>query len=346
MITKKSYKESSLFWSWGAFVLLSINFFTGVLIAQQANLIESLFSIFLGFIILSVSIFPVVHISVSDSLNYSQAISKYININILRKVLILLVPIINIGWYSIQVAIVVSLLNSISIFSIEYSVVISIAISFLFSSGSFLFGYKWLQYFGAVAMVLLILTFGYSSIQYNWSFNLASQTLNFGIILKATLLVIGSWIFSSVTCLMDITNYVKNSNKAFIYVISALFLADILLISMGFLAAKVHSLDSMEKFLSISGNIVLISSMIVSIWSTNDSNFFSTMKALEAFRVNKYYIYFGVSVISGTIASIGHDNLFQLLGKWLILMGWIGIPLSVFWWSMFIKDKIHRSIKT
>jgi cytosine permease len=340
MISKKSYKESSLFWSWGAFVLLPINFFTGVLIAQRASVVESLFSIFLGFVILSISIYPVVHISISNSLNYSQSISKYININIFKKILILLVPIINVGWYSIQVAIVVSLLNNISIFSIDHPVVISIVISFLFSSGSFLFGYKWLQYFGTVAMVLLILTFGYSSIQYKWSFNLAFQTINFGIIWKATLLVIGSWIFSSVTCLMDITNYVKNSNKAFIYIVSALFMANILLIFMGFLAAKVHSLDSMEKFLSISGNIVLISSIIVSIWSTNDSNFFSTMKALEAFRVNKYYIYFGVSVISGSIASIGHNNLFQLLGEWLILMGWIGIPLSIFWWSIFIKDKI------
>ena len=87
MIYGKSYKESSLFWSWGSFVLLSINFFTGVLIAQQASFVEAILSMLIGYIVLAIAIFPVLHISVSNSLNYSQAISRYVTIGTLKNIL-------------------------------------------------------------------------------------------------------------------------------------------------------------------------------------------------------------------------------------------------------------------
>ena len=123
---KKKYKEGSLFWSWGAFVFLSVNFFTGALISQSATLLEGIIAIFLGFIFLSLATFPVVEISVVNTLNYSKAIKSYVNNRILRNALIILVPLINIGWYSIQVGIVVSILcNTFPILS-NYLLTVSI----------------------------------------------------------------------------------------------------------------------------------------------------------------------------------------------------------------------------
>ena len=336
---KSRIGEGSLFWSWGAFVFLSVNFLTGVLISNNATLLEGTIAIFIGFIILSLATFPVVVISVVNKLNYSGAIKSYVNNNLSKNALIILVPLINIGWYSIQVAVVVSILcDTFPIFG-NSSLILSIIVSFIFSTGSFLFGYDWLRHFGAVAVAVLIITFSYSILQYQWHISAINMDVDISNIFNATVLVVGSWIFSSVTCLMDITNYVKNYRKAFIYVISALFLADITLIFIGFITSKIHNIDSMDVFLSIGSTPIMVVGMIISIWSTNDSNFFSTMRALEAYSIKKWKIYICISFLSGAIASIGQNKLFEFIGDWLILMGWIGIPIAIFWYIIYFREK-------
>ena len=196
-----------------------------------------------------------------------------------------------------------------------------------------------MRHFGAIAVAVLIFTFSCSLMQYQWHFTSINLKLSIGNVIDATILVIGSWIFSSVTCLMDITNYVKNPRKAFFYVISALFLADIILIFIGFISSKVHNISSMDTFLSIGSIPIVIIGMIISIWSTNDSNFFSTMRAMEAYGIKKWQIYVSVSFISGVIASIGHRKLFSFMGNWLILMGWIGMPIALLWYIIYFKER-------
>lgn len=331
------YPPSSLFWSWGAFVFLSVNFFTGVLIARNSGIGSAIIGALSGFALLSLAVFPVVNISTRNDRNYSESIKIYIKNPIMKTVLILLVPVINTGWYSIQLTIVLSLLISVFPRLGAYVYIVSIFLAFLFASGAFRFGYKWLRYSGSASMIVLVVLFIFNVFVHQWDTGKLMKSPFEGNIFGVIQLVFGTWVFSSVTCLMDIARHVRSPKPAFIYVISALFVADILLIMLGYISASILDIGSMDEFLETSGGFLAALAVILNIWSTNDSNFYSTMKALETLKIDKFNVFLIVCLISGVVAGYGQGELFNMIGRWLILMSWIGVPLAIYWWIQFLR---------
>lgn len=339
-----NYPPSSLFWSWGAFVFLSVNFFTGILLAENNGVALIVLGSIIAFLLLSLAIFPVIYISTQENRNYSQSIEFYIPNKVIRTVLILFVPVINIGWFAIQVTIVLSLLSTMLPIIDTYAYIVAVSLSILFALGSYAFGYRWLRYFGGFSMLLLIALFVTNVFIHDWSIGGMALEPFSGDLFFIVQLIFGTWIFSSVTCLMDIARHIRYPKLAFLYVIAALFVADILVILLGTISASILGIGSMKEFLSVSSGFIAALAVILNIWSTNDSNFYSTMKALETLKIDKRTAFIIVCLLSGIIAGYGKDDLFSLIGNWLVLMSWLGVPLAVFWWFQFLKSQ--KAIKS
>jgi len=325
-------------------VFLSVNFFTGILVAENSGVALIILGSIIAFLLLSLAIFPVIYISTQENRNYSQSIEFYISNKIIRIILILFVPVINIGWFAIQVTIVLSLLSTMVPIINTYAYIVAVLLSILFALGSYSFGYRWLRYFGGFSMLVLFALFVTNVFIHDWNIgNMTTEPFS-GDLFLIVQLIFGTWIFSSVTCLMDIARHVRSPKPAFLYVIAALFVADILVILLGSFSASILGIGSMKEFLAVSGGFVAALAVILNIWSTNDSNFYSTMKALETLKINKKTAFIIVCLLSGIIAGYGKDDLFSLIGKWLIFMSWLGVPLALFWWFQLLKS--HQGIKS
>jgi purine-cytosine permease-like protein len=77
--------------------------------------------------------------------------------------------------------------------------------------------------------------------------------------------------------------------------------------------------------------------LLLNIWTTNDSNFFSSQKVIQTLGVKKQYTFLILPLLNGFLAITFQDDLFSLIGSWLKLMGWMAIPLTLFWWYIVVK---------
>lgn len=273
--------------------------------------------------------YPAVCLSAKYKKNYSQYINCFVKKKLMATILILLVPVVNIGWFSIQTTMFVDFIQVHIGKRLPIFTVVIVLMSYIFALGVTKFDYSWLKNAGTVGMIFLFtmlvtnLTLD-SNIQYGY--------LRFESILSYTVQILGTWIFSSVTCIMDITSQVDNGKKGFKYIVLATFLTNILLVVFGYLIRI-----SMEDFVSISAlNLVAI---LVAIWTTNDSNFYSTMCSLEEKGISKKTVFVFVPLFSSIISIFLVGNFETHLVQWLSLMSWIGIPMGIAWWVLYVRDR-------
>lgn len=340
MLSRYSRASSfGLFWAWSAFVLVPVNFFAGTLLAGRLGPIEAAAAFCLGFVVLcAVSYAPVI-VSTENKLTYAQAVKKFIRAPSLAVAMIAIVPLINICWYAIQLALAVTLLASaFPIFS-RFSISATFAVSFMFAAGPMFLHYRWLKWFGAIALISVFVALYFSSLHYTWPPPQEPGSFRVWSVASAGITIIGTWIFSSVTCVMDVARHADNGRSAWLAVSAGLFIADILLITLGYISAG-WGILSLEDFVSVLGPAGTVA-VFVSIWSTNDSNFFSTLKAAEAFGLRRWTVFVGTSVVSALLALAGQHALLNYLGTWLTIMAWLGLPIAVFW--LIILRRIDSS---
>jgi hypothetical protein len=335
MISKQLYPSWSLFFSWGGFVFLTINFFTGILLSN-INMQTFITVNCIAFILLAFTLYPTVYLSVKYNINYAQAISKFVSIKSIRMLLILLVVCINIGWYSIQLSAVQNMIAN--IFNLHSSITI-IFISYLFAYGSYKFEYRWLQYFSMTTMVLFLLYlllffFNTSMLQTEPAVSNTSNS-----VFSLIIMLYGTWAFSSSTIVMDIAKYTTNFKQSYLYILLATICSNFLLITLGYFFAKYTNINSFEEFVMAIGISFGFIIFIMNIWSTNDSNFFSSMNALERLNIKKKYTFIVLPLISALLSVSYKNDLFNIIGSWLKIMGWVAIPLTIFWWYTLVTKK-------
>lgn len=130
---------------------------------------------------------------------------------------------------------------------------------------------------------------------------------------------------------MDITLHVKERKKGFKYIILATFLTNILLIALGYFINT--TIEAMAAT-----SIVNLIALLVAIWTTNDSNFYSTMRSLEELGISKKKTLLCVPLISCVLSLLIVEKFETYLIEWLSLMSWIGIPIGIMWWIFFLKE--------
>lgn len=324
-------KPSSLFWSWGAYVFLPINIVIGTIIfTNGASIEELIISSVIALVVMMLLAYPAVCLSSKYGKNYSKCIKHYIKNRKLVTIFILLVPLINIGWYAIQTAMFVDLLQVYTNSNFYIFMLLVFCMSYIFALGVTKFDYLWLKNAGMVGMFFLLLML---LMNMNINSGIRHGYVRFENIVEYTIQILGTWVFSSVTCIMDITSHVKEGKKGFKYIVLATFVTNILLIFLGFLINV-----SMELFVSIS--IMNLLSILTAIWTTNDSNFYSTICSLKELGISKKKTFFYIPLIASIISIAIAGELEFYLIEWLNFMSWVGIPFGIMWWIIYVKEEV------
>ena len=332
----------TIFFSWGAFVFLFVNFLTGIVLAQHLNFLEFILSLLLGSTFLSLSLYAAIWVSVKFNVNYSEAIYKFFPFGVHLKIIPLFVLLaVNVGWYSIQLEISINLLprllENLGDWEVWFK---TFLISYLFASGAFKYEYSWLKIFGALAMIVFSIIAACSLFKINYPNNLNIADMNddhISKLLKGSLIVYGTWGFSSSTCIMDIAKYTNKFFKTFFYATIAILLADILLILLGYIFSLQYEIFSLNKLFRVLEVKYLPLIVFISLWSTNDSNFFSSMRVVEKLGFNKKTAFLFLPAISAILVLLFKEDIFSILGKWLKIMGWTSVGFSILWWSLLFK---------
>ncbi len=330
MIFIDNQKPSTLFWTWGAYVFLPINIVIGtMLFSNGASIEEVLLSSVIALIIMMILAYLAIRLSSAYRMNYSECIRYFIKNKSLSRILIIIIPVLNIGWYAIQTVMFVELLQVYLKTNTLMFIVLIIGMSYFFAIGVTAYDYLWLKNVGAIAMFILLFMVAFN-------IKITNNTI-FGIvrpikIFAYTIQILGTWIFSSVTCVMDVTAHVYDGKKGFKYIAISTFLINIILTLLGYTMNF-----GMEKFVSL--NILNLIAILVSIWTTNDSNFYSTMCSLKNIGISKKKVLIFVPMISSMISIFVIKDFESFITKWLSIMSWIGIPFGVMWWIIFLKRR-------
>jgi len=331
------FSDLSLIFTWGGFVFLSINFIIGASFAS-VEFINFLFANIFAFVLFAITMFAPVYISVKEKLNFSQALQKYIPNNFVNIFFIFMVVVINTGWYSIQIEVIRNLLN------IE-NFIILVVLSYVFALGAYLFGYRWLKKFSFIVLSIFIIYIVFFLIKHEDNFNLTLDgSVNIKEIQSIGFMIYGTWAFSSSSIIMDITKQAKNFKVGYTSVLIGMFIGNFLLLFLGYILAKNSGINNFTDFVALFGSFLGMLLLVLNIWTTNDSNFYSSMVALKQIGVSKKVSFMLLPFISASLVMVFQDNLFTIIGEWLVFMGYIGIMFTILWWYIIINKYFNYSL--
>ena len=124
----------------------------------------------------------------------------------------------------------------------------------------------------------------------------------------------------------------RDGKKGFKYIVYATILTNMFLIVLGYMTRV-----SIEKF--VSQNALNLIAVLVAIWTTNDSNFYSTICSMKTLGLSGKKIFISVPFVSGLIAIFLVKDFETFIVKWLSIMSWIGIPIGIMWWIIYLKER-------
>ena len=338
-----------LFWAWSAFVFVSANLLTGGVLARFFQPAQAMLALLVGMLLLFLLSAPAVWLAVKEEWNYQAAVHNTLGHRWPRLaiVVVLLVPVINIGWFAIQTA-MVSDSVAVLLKRPHWSWWLAISLAFAFAVGPCLGGFWWLAKAGQIAIlalsVLLILAI------FEWLCASQPPSLLFDIAEVSatscrqwwkigTLSVVGSWVFSSTTCVMDVACYVRRKWSATIAIWLGLLVGDGLLIALGYFLFRSKGTVEIRSLLGNSYSFLAALFLLINVWSTNDSNLFSTGRALAITGCNYRICLLVPAFIGGLLAALWGPHLFDWFGRWLQLMGWLGIGFSLLWWVVWFRRR-------
>jgi purine-cytosine permease-like protein len=137
----------------------------------------------------------------------------------------------------------------------------------------------------------------------------------------------------------DRAREVRQPRTALTAILVGTIIADVSLMTIGFLYPEFTSRligETSEK--GIFG-VLAATFVIIALWSTNDSNFYSTEKALHNLGVPTMLTAGLVVVATAAVGVLIGDRFFSVIAPWLQAMGWIGIPLGLFWLLSYFKQR-------
>lgn len=217
------------------------------------------------------------------------------------------VPIVNIGWYTIQSALyghLIAQLFHLGFIGESIAMMASAILMGIFA----LIGINALTVLGYVAIpniIFLSIATAMKSVQLTGGWSnifeyLPSTPLTLG---YAFSIVVGTWIFSASTCIADIMRYAKNTKEAVLSAGCGLVGGNSLLIICGAITSIAMGDSDLTKVLLDMGLIIpSVILMSTNIWTTNAANIYSTSLNLSnAFNKGKRQILAVVLMISALL---------------------------------------------
>ncbi|SUB75459.1 cytosine permease [Peptoniphilus indolicus] len=328
-------KERKSFWSitivWLGFVFVITSMMTGGGLAAGLSFKEILISITIGNIFLSIIAIAVANMSSRTGLSFAL-ITRYTFGNKGSKIATLFVPIVNIGWYTIQAAtygnFIASVLNieGIGEFLILFLSAIIMGI-FAFS------GIRAITILGYVAIPAIIFLSIGTAIKAGslagWEYVITWIPNENISLVNGVTIVIGTWILSTATCIADTMRFARNSKQAMISAAVGLLGGNSLLILCGAIAGiAMNESDLTSVLLKLGLVIPSLILMTTNIFTTNAANLYSSsLNLANSFRTDRRKIIAIVLLVSGLLCLTKPYNI-AMLFKFLNVLGVVVPPLA------------------
>lgn len=326
---RKSYFSLTIIWTGFVFVITSMMAggglsaglsFRGIILATVIG------NIFLSIIAVSISM-----IACKTGLTFAL-MTKYSFGETGSRIASFFVPIVNVGWYTIQAATYGHFIAMVFHLG-PTGELICMAVSAIIM-GFFTFkGIKMIAILGYIAIPAIIFLSLATSIR-------AVNTVGAGIIFNYTpaghitlsggiTAVIGTWILSTSTCIADIMRYARSTKEAVAATLTGLIGGNIFMILCGAVTSiSVGDSDLTNVLLSMGLIIPCLLLMTTNIFTTNASNLYSTSLNLSnALKADRRKIIIVLLIISA-LGTLTRPYQIDYLFRFLKLLGTIVPPLS------------------
>ena len=316
---------------WTGFVFLVTSMMAGGGLAEGLNLTEIIIATLLGNVFLSILAIAVCIISSKTGLSFAL-ISRFSFGEKGSKIATLFVPIVNIGWYTIQSAIyghfIARIFNITGVGELALMFISAIVMG-IFA----LIGMKALTILGYVAIPAVIYLSLGAAIKAT-TIGGAENLLNFVPVGHMSLaegmgIVIGTWILSTATCIADIMRFARSTKEAILSTVLGLIGGNSMLILCGAIAAIGTKESDLSAMLLAMGLVVpSFVLMTTNIFTTNAANLYSTsLNLANSFNMGRKKLLSIILLISGLLTFLRpHEigNLFVFLN----MLGKIVPPLA------------------
>ena len=323
------------FWSitivWLGFVFVITSMMTGGGLASGLSFKEILTAISIGNIFLCFIAVAIANMASKTGLSFAL-ITRHTFGNKGSKIATLFVPIVNIGWYTIQAATYGKFISS--VLGIEGYGELAILFLSAIVMGIFSFaGIKAITILGYVAIpAIIFLSLGTALKSGNisgWDKIFSWQVADKMSLINGITIVIGTWILSTATCIADTMRFAKNSKEAMISACVGLLGGNSLLILCGAIAGiGMNDSDLTAVLLKLGLVIPSLILMTTNIFTTNAANLYSSsLNLANTFSTNRKKIISIVLIASGLLCLTKPYDI-AVLFKFLNLLGVIVPPLA------------------
>lgn len=327
---RKSFFSLTIVWTGFVFVITSM--MAGGGLAAGLDFKNILLATFLGNLFLSAIAILVSIIACKTGLTFAL-ITRYSFGAKGTRIASLFVPIVNIGWYTIQSATYGHFISQILGFG-SVAEGITMIVSALAMGIFALIGINAITILGYIAIpsiIFLSLATAIKSVGVAGAFSAITEFTpsNPMSLAGGITIVIGTWILSTATCIADIMRYAKNVRQAALSALIGLVGGNSLLVICGAIASiAVGNSDLTGVLLTLGLIVPSIILMTTNIFTTNASNIYSTSLNLSnAFHMDRKLLISVILVISALLTLTRPyqiDSLFTFLN----LLGVIVPPLA------------------
>ena len=325
---RKSYFSLTIVWTGFVFVITSM--MAGGGLSAGLDFKGILLAVVLGNVFLSIIAVAVSYIASKTGLTFAL-LTKYSFGEKGSRVASMFVPVVNIGWYTIQAAtyghFIAQAFNWSGTAEL-FCMAVSAVIMGIFSMK----GYKAISILGYIAIPAIVFLSLATSIRAVgmvgadgiWN-HVPTDSISIG---SGITIVIGTWILSTATCIADIMRSAKSAKSAIAATLPGLLGGNIFMILCGTLTSiAVGDSDLTNVLLSMGLLIPCLILMTTNIFTTNASNLYSTSLNLSnAFKMDRKKIIIVILIISAG-ATLCRPYQISFLFTFLNLLGTIVPPL-------------------
>ena len=325
---RKSYFSLTIVWTGFVFVITSMMAGGGLSAGLDFKMI--LVAVLLGNVFLSAIAILVSIIASKTGLTFAL-MTRYSFGEKGSRIASMFVPIVNIGWYTIQAATYGHFIAQAFGFG-DIAELICMAVSAVVMGIFAMKGIKAISILGYIAIPAIIFlsmatsirAVGMIGLDGLWNYTPEGHiTLSSGITV-----VIGTWILSTSTCIADIMRYAKSTKEAIAATLTGLLGGNIFMILCGTITSvAVGDSDLTNVLLSMGLLVPCLILMTTNIFTTNASNLYSTSLNLSnAFHMDRQKIIVVLLAISA-LATLCRPYQVGFLFSFLDLLGTIVPPL-------------------
>ena len=272
---RKSYISLTIIWTGFVFVIVSM--MAGGTLAVGLSFKEVIYATLIGNVFLCLIAVAVSVIASKTGLTFAL-LTRYSFGVMGSKVASIFVPIVNIGWYTIQAATYGHFVAT-ALGMGEVGEAICMVLSAIAMGVFAFYGVKAITILGYVAIVFLSIatTIRSMGVLGSWEALMAYRPSVPMTLAAGVTTVIGAWILSTATCIADIMRYARSTKEAVASALTGLLFGNILMIVCGAIATiAMNDYDLTNVLLGFGLVIPALILMTTNIFTTNVANLYST----------------------------------------------------------------------